>query len=488
MTNPVNPLVQRRLHWATRFCPLYRSILAIQKTRVADGNRVIQVFKAKLGVPPGEKEAEVLDEKSRALLAELRAKYSTIATAVAQGRDEVGDGSMAVTDDEVAEDDSEDAQDERDPMAKLGSSVIDLVVGVYNRAMEGKKRDLSASTFVPNPVISDPVDLVLARNYIMMTQAEDRAKRDLRAEIERHPIGEWLLAQIGVGEMTAGLIMSSFNVWTEDKPSSWIKYAGLDVVPVTNAMGEPLIDLQGKMIGEGRTKQERHLVDREYVSASGVTEIRKGTSFKPLVKTKLVGVLATNWVKMHNTSRSPFYDVYVNAKARMLQRLLLKYRERTITVLRTMMERIPASRDAAEPVLNSVVNEGEILSPSELTGLLKRFKAEALPVVYEPAQNGEWIRTALDVAKCGKAIRAHADLAGKRVAIKQFLITVYKVWRALEGLPIRPPYEEEKLGIVHSGPPILDLERDEVLLKYVPNPRAYPNLIVQPRAAAVPGR
>lgn len=42
------------------------------------------------------------------------------------------------------------------------------------------------------------------------------------------------------------------------------------------------------------------------------------------------------------------------------------------------------------------------------------------------------------------------DRAAKRYMIKEFLKDLYSHWRALEGLPVRPPYSEEYLGKKHE--------------------------------------
>lgn len=47
--------------------------------------------------------------------------------------------------------------------------------------------------------------------------------------------------------------------------------------------------------------------------------------------------------------------------------------------------------------------------------------------------------------------KAHRDMAAKRYMIKMFLLDLYKVWRELEGLPIRKPYLEEYLGKTHCA-------------------------------------
>lgn len=50
---------------------------------------------------------------------------------------------------------------------------------------------------------------------------------------------------------------------------------------------------------------------------------------------------------------------------------------------------------------------------------------------------------------------AHRHMDAKRHMIKVFLADLYAVWREMEGLEVHPWYAEEKLGIVHSRPPIM---------------------------------
>jgi len=42
--------------------------------------------------------------------------------------------------------------------------------------------------------------------------------------------------------------------------------------------------------------------------------------------------------------------------------------------------------------------------------------------------------------------KAHINMAAKRYMIKMFLEDLYAEWRAIEGLPVRAPYQEEYLG------------------------------------------
>jgi hypothetical protein len=45
----------------------------------------------------------------------------------------------------------------------------------------------------------------------------------------------------------------------------------------------------------------------------------------------------------------------------------------------------------------------------------------------------------------------HRDRAAKRKMIKMFLADLYNVWRKLEGLEVRPPYQEQYLGHKHAS-------------------------------------
>ena len=44
----------------------------------------------------------------------------------------------------------------------------------------------------------------------------------------------------------------------------------------------------------------------------------------------------------------------------------------------------------------------------------------------------------------------HRDRYAKRYMVKMFLADLYKNWRTIEGLPVRPPYQEEYLGHKHA--------------------------------------
>ncbi len=61
---------------------------------------------------------------------------------------------------------------------------------------------------------------------------------------------------------------------------------------------------------------------------------------------------------------------------------------------------------------------------------------------------GEKTEETTEAAEVSKGRRHNMAL---RYMVKRFLVDLYKVWRALEGLPIAPEYSEAKLGMKHSS-------------------------------------
>ena len=102
------------------------------------------------------------------------------------------------------------------------------------------------------------------------------------------------------------------NTLTDDQKASmpifvdkWLKiglstgpYAGLDVA----------------CDGKGRSRKQEHLVNREYTTADGEIKERRGITFNPFLKTKLMGVLATSFLRV---GENPYRTIYDNYKHRL---------------------------------------------------------------------------------------------------------------------------------------------------------------------------
>jgi len=99
----------------------------------------------------------------------------------------------------------------------------------------------------------------------------------------------------GVGPTMAAVIISGFDIHKAEYPSSLWAYAGLDVVK-----------------GAGRSRKKEHLVETTYTDAEGKEQTKMGISFNPFLKTKLIGVLGSSFVKTNGIYR----DIYDNYKHR----------------------------------------------------------------------------------------------------------------------------------------------------------------------------
>lgn len=180
-----------------------------------------------------------------------------------------------------------------------GKMILNQLRVHYKKITDGVKTFPRLSFFKGGPVISDFTELCLIRQYVGLESEEKEHFARLGAVLKQYPIyTEFLLKTKGVGPAMAGVIMSEFDPHKAKYPSSFWKYAGLDVAPD----------------GQGRSRKKEHLVETEYVDGKGEIKTKMGISFNPWLKTKLVGVLGGSFLK----AKGSFYgQIYYNYKLRL---------------------------------------------------------------------------------------------------------------------------------------------------------------------------
>ncbi len=171
----------------------------------------------------------------------------------------------------------------------------------------------------------------------------------------------------------AGVIISEIDISKAKYPSSLWAYAGLDV-------GSD---------GQGRSRRKEHLVDRTYINKAGNEATRVGITFNPFLKTKLMGVLASSFLRVKD---SPYADIYRAYKHR--------------------LENHPKYG-----IANDAARVAEVKEKDDHK--------------YAP--------------------KGHRHNMALRYMVKRFLVDLYNNWRRLEGLPVAPEYSEGKLGMKHSA-------------------------------------
>ena len=172
--------------------------------------------------------------------------------------------------------------EKEDTIDKEGQQVLLNLRRSHKLLTEGVASFPRQATFKGDEVISDYTELCLVDNYLELEAQEKSHFRRLGNILKGYPIyNEFLLGVTGVGPAMAGVMLSEIDITKAEYPSSLHKYAGLDVASD----------------GQGRSRKKEHLEDSEYTDKEGKVQIKKGITFNPFLKTKLVGVLGSSFIK-----------------------------------------------------------------------------------------------------------------------------------------------------------------------------------------------
>lgn len=178
---------------------------------------------------------------------------------------------------------------------------LDEVIGSYRRMTDGLVKLPSFKKFKGDGIIDSYTELVLVSQYIGLLKQEDAQFKHLAEVLEEYPIYTKFLKDVrGIGPTIAGVIISEIDIHKAKYPSSLWKYAGLDVGPD----------------GAGRSRRKEHLVEVEYTTADGEVKTKRGITYNPFLKTKLMGVLAASFLRAGGEN-NPYREIYDNYKHRM---------------------------------------------------------------------------------------------------------------------------------------------------------------------------
>lgn len=182
---------------------------------------------------------------------------------------------------------------------KEGKMLLRMLRGEYKRIADGAKR-ITIKNFKGIELISEYAEFAIIKQYDRLLSAEEDGFKMLGNALKTIPVYTDFLQDIkGVGPAMAGVIISEIDISKATYPSSLWKYAGLDVAED----------------GKGRSRRKEHLVDYEYTDKNGEHATRKGISFNPFLKTKLVGVLGSSFLR---TGKDNVYSkIYYNYKNRL---------------------------------------------------------------------------------------------------------------------------------------------------------------------------
>lgn len=191
--------------------------------------------------------------------------------------------------------DAEESDDEaHDVMQELRAE--------FKRITDGVKR-ITKNIKIDSPLITTRGELALIESYERQLEAETLHEKAILDELSREPIYTNYLQNIrGVGPLMAGVILSEIDITKCNSISALWAYCGLDVVVTTDTE-------TGETKEEGRSRKRHHLRERTYKTRDGEEIQALNITFNPFLKTKLVGVLGSVFIKLGGPYRE-IYDGY----------------------------------------------------------------------------------------------------------------------------------------------------------------------------------
>lgn len=279
-------------------------------------------------------------------------------------------------------------------------------------------------------LIATHAEKALLKVFDNLLQSEKELVASLPPLLEQCSIWPWLKAILGVKEVMAAVIISEFDIRKAKYVSSLWKYAGLDVAKD----------------GRGRSKRKEHLVEREYVNAAGEKVIRLSVTYNPWLKTKLMGVLAPNLLKV---GKWELCDAKTWNEAHESLRRIKECFERKVGGHWEVCGQTRWGR-ADEKDRRKTKRKQVLVSPPDSYA---RIYCNYRHRMNNHERYGERNDGKQEEGKDGKmhyiTSAAHRYQMSLHYMIKMFLRDLYKEWRKLEGLPVYPSYQERKLG--HGG-------------------------------------
>ena len=265
--------------------------------------------------------------------------------------------------------------------------------GLREQKREKLRKDLAVSPLVQ---VSEGAQAFIQEQKDRLEESEDDVLKEMKRLLKEHKIyTEWLQHQRGCGVTMAAVIISSFDVYRAHRMSCFWAYAGLTIDPTTNQSVR-------------RKKGEK-------------------ASFDPYLKSKMVKILGECLIKAgapleareaseekkarKGREASEWYICYINRK---------HYR-------RSQRVRCMNCKGFG---IAEVLDEESGKKKKEKCKNCKDFSPEAAP----------W-------GMCD----AHRQNEARRFMVKIFLQDLWRKWRTLEGLEVRPSYAEERLGLYHHA-------------------------------------
>jgi len=247
-----------------------RGAYDLQKVRIGISNRLSANFRAKMGLE-SEVEGEEPSEEDVVIVDTIKRRFKLLTA-----NPKIEDKIEAIKAAALAGDDE---------------GIIDTI--------KSWPKDSWKKDFHGDEIISSVTEAALVGQYILLEALEIGHFKQLKGILEEFPIWtDWMEEVRGVGPALAAILISEIDIHKATYPSSLWRYAGLDVAPD----------------GEGRSRRKNHLITRPYITKEGEEAEKLSITFNPFLKTKLLGVLGSSFLRMGG---NPYATIYGNYKHRL---------------------------------------------------------------------------------------------------------------------------------------------------------------------------
>ena len=278
----------------------------------------------------------------------------------------------------------------------------------------GVKADGSSQNIDERQLLGEDVETI--RNIALAARdQENEIEKRMKSVLKRFPVYNEFLSQTkGVGTIAAATIISSFDIYKATTVSKMWQYAGLNPGLVKGKKRKDKADGSFDIITTDT------MIRGDRMTAGFVAPFNKS------LRTALCGVLASGFLMAGYNYVPVPQEAYDE-----LPEHLRALKDKTINGKR--VKDCPCRLEITCPYCQHYFNYKQRLANSEKTVTeIKSKGAKGEQVAWKDAKAG------------------HRERAAKRYMVKMFVQDLYNAWRIIEGLPVRPPYQEEYLGHKHG--------------------------------------
>lgn len=372
---------------------------------------------------------------------------------------------------------------EEESLEKLDNvKVLDIVVREYNKITQYAEenniviKDNKSFKGLETPYISSYMIYCIVDEYINLLNIETKMNNAMKMLVREQPIWtNYLVGIKGVGESSAAYLISYFDIYKADHPSGFLRYVGLDQVPVTPDKDQ-VVDSRKLYNVIRLLMRDYELINSRAESASDkINEYNFNSystdSIDTYAEYLFVGVLyeqfhdsVEDYIKNDDVEEiveDIMRMVKKNKVAKeMMTRITTKYEIQVIDGLcgeNTPLIKKRARRMTDKEIVPYLSTDGKI-KLKQCLGYNSPLKSKLLGVL-----SGSFLKTrGCEYEQLYRDYRARLEARGDdkktihrkaaRFQIQTFLEDYWIAVRTLEGLPLNGgTYREEKLKLYHRN-------------------------------------